>query len=442
MKRLLLLVLTLGCVATTANSVNACVCDEYGTPVCAQYWRADAVFVAQVRDITSPDRESGENWPTAILHLIVEQTFRGITTSTVDVRTLSGTSCDMKFEKGRRYLFYAARVPNELFAGPCMGTTSLEQANDDLNYIRSLAQQGAESISGRVTVNRFEAVPDVKIQIQSDTRTFETTSDERGDFSVAVARPGTYTVRLLIPSPVGVLPTRENPNDKVEASEAFTTIEYKVELGKNQCNYRQLVTYPVDLRATAEISGTVMTPSGVPVDKGSVHLVRVENDHDYDHEKIEADGSFRFNGVAAGEYFLVLNPKDEAPGASDAPYGRAYYANATEKKDATKILVTEGARLGNLILRVGPALKEKTVSGRVVWRDGGPAAKARVSLYDANRYIQTIEADEEGGFSFEIYGDFEYVLEAQVWSEKRPGKSARVVLAEKSTNLTLVLKPQ
>ena len=114
MKRVLLLFLTLGCLTISANTVAACVCDEYGVPVCAQYWRADGVFVAQVRDITSPDPNSGENWSTAI-HLIVEQTFRGITTPTVDVRTLCGTSCDMKFEKGRRYLFYAARVPNETY---------------------------------------------------------------------------------------------------------------------------------------------------------------------------------------------------------------------------------------------------------------------------------------------------------------------------------------
>ena len=170
--------------------------------------------------------------------------------------------------------------------------------------------------------------------------------------------------------------------------------------------------------------------------------MRVGNDHDYDREKIEADGSFRFNGVAAGEYFLVLNPKDEAPGESDAPYGRAYYANATEKKDATKILVTEGARLGNLILRVGPALKEKTVSGRVVWRDGTPAAKARVTLSDGTRFVRRAEADEEGRFSFEAHSDFEYILQARIWAEKRFARSARIVLTEKSTNLTVVVKPE
>jgi hypothetical protein len=46
----------------------------------------------------------------------------------------------------------------------------------------------------------------------------------------------------------------------------------------------------------------------------------------------------------------------------------------------------------------------------------------------------------EAGLNFKVYGDFKYAIEARAWKEPS-GKSARVVITDKSTNLLLVLKP-
>ena len=160
----------------------------------------------------------------------------------------------------------------------------------------------------------------------------------------------------------------------------------------------------------------------------------------FESTKIEANGSFKFEGVAVGEYFLVLNPDNEAPDANDPPYARTFYPNGTNAGGATKIVVTEGARLENLTLRVGPPWRARTVSGRVVWQDGGAVPKASLSLYDGDRYIRHVDVDKNGRFKFKVYGDFKYALEAKEWGE-RSGKSDRILITDKSTNLTLVLKP-
>ena len=138
---------------------------------------------------------------------------------------------------------------------------------------------------------------------------------------------------------------------------------------------------------------------------------------------------------------LVLNPRDEAPGENDPPYARAFYPNAADASGATKIVVTEGAKLENLTLRVGPQLRARAVSGKVIWKDRGPVADADVLLYDGDRYVRRINADKKGWFSFTIYGDFKYAIAASLWGEPN-GKSDRVPITEKSTNLTLVLKPE
>ncbi len=92
-------------------------------------------------------------------------------------------------------------------------------------------------------------------------------------------------------------------------------------------------------------------------------------------------------------------------------------------------------------MRVGPPSKARTVSGKVVWEDGGAVTKAHLSLYDGDRYIRLVNVDKNGRFNFEVYGDFKYAIEATMWGE-RSGKSDRVSITNKSTNLTLVLKPR
>ena len=55
-------------------------------------------------------------------------------------------------------------------------------------------------------------------------------------------------------------------------------------------------------------------------------------------------------------------------------------------------------------------------------------------------YFRLVNADKKGFFSFKVYGDFKYTVAAEVyqpWSA-----SDRVPIADKSTNLTLVLKPK
>ena len=442
MKHLLILLAVLGFFSISANSVLACHCKESRVPICAQYWRADAVFVGQVRGVTKRDPKSKETWPTATVHLIVEQAFRGVAVGTVDIGTLYGTSCDIKFQKGKRYLIYAVRDSNskQLFAGPCMGTGVVENGDDaELDYIRSVTQQ-EESISGRVVIRQYEAVSDAKVVITKDNKTFEAITDYDGDFSATVSGPGAYKVRLTVPSSMGVLRYEEDPVDKVEQTDALTTIEYEVNVGKNQCYYRQLDLYRVDLHATAQVSGTLINALGDPVGNGLVRLISATDPDDYDFERTKADGSFKFERVAPGEYFLALNPKNEAPTESDPPYGSAYYPNATDEPGATRIVVVEGAKLENLTLRAGKAWKAKTVSGQVVWRDGSPARDVSVSLYNDGHYVRLVKVDKKGMFSFEVYGDFRYSIDAS--TRDTSGKSERIPIADKSTNLKVVLIPR
>jgi len=443
MKRLFLILISVAWIPSIAEEVRGCTCIEYDVPVCAAYWRADAVFAGQLFDITPVEKKSENQMPTVMLHFIVEQPFRGVAGDRVDVETLHGTSCDMKFEKGERYLIYASRGQDtdKLFAGPCTRTENLKYADDDLNYIRAVTQQGAkESILGRLLRNKYEPLPGLKVTVQSGEKTLEATTDAKGDFSVSVPGPGNYTVRAFIPFAALVMAYREDEQGKTDPTDTLTTFEYEVQIAKNQCHYRQLDAFKIDLHATAEVSGNVLTASGRPVSPGYVYLVNAADQNDSEFKQLEENGSFKFEGVPIGEYYVVLNPRNEAPNENDAPYPRTYYPNMAEASAATRIVVTEGAKLENLTLRVGAPWKARVVTGKVVWQDGSSPQDAHISLYDGERYIRLIKLDEKGRFNFKIYGDFKYAILAEAWGPDRAKSERLSITNTKSRGLKLVLK--
>ncbi len=57
MKRLILVLIAFGWF-TVSDDARACTCSEYDVPVCAAYWRADAVFAGQLVDITDVKKKS------------------------------------------------------------------------------------------------------------------------------------------------------------------------------------------------------------------------------------------------------------------------------------------------------------------------------------------------------------------------------------------------
>lgn len=449
-RKLILVAFTLTAWQLFAAEAKACSCLQYGTPVCAAYWDADAVFAGVVTDIRKLPDDLPRSPPKAMLHFIVEDAFRGLNAREVDVATLSGTSCDVGFKKGERWLVYAYRdaATGRLEAHACTRTHRLDGMDEDLDYIRGLRRGGPEqSVAGRLLRNRYEPLAALKVSVSGGGRSFETETDAHGDFAVKLPRGGPYTVRAVVPFSAGAI--SHTARVKSDATDDRTFIEYAVEIPAGRCAYNQVDVYKVDLHATAEVAGKVLDDADLPVTRGYVKLYRAEPKDGSNPEEasvsIGGDGSFKFEGVAVGNYYLVVNPRDEAPGESDAPHPRTFYPGVAELSKATPVVVTEGLKLEGLVFRVRPALKERVVTGVVVWPDGKPAAAALVTLYDAakGRYIRMVKADAGGRFEVSVYGDFKYEVSADVYG-RRVGKSEKVKVSDSDDRplLKVVLKPE
>jgi hypothetical protein len=259
-----------------------------------------------------------------------------------------------------------------------------------------------------------------------------------GDFSLSLPGPGSFTVRVTVPYPARLM---DNSEDDVTVrftqTESLSTFEYDVALEKSQCSYLELDVYGTDPRATATVAGSVRTATGQPVDRGAVSLINgVDTGPDY-VELLKKDGSFRLQGVAPGEYHLVLNARN----GFDGPYARTYYPATEDKQEAKKIQVTEGVTIEDLEMRVGPRLSERRVAGTVVWKSGRPPEGAHIAMYSGDEYVRYVSIDEDGRFNFILYGDFDYSIEARDYIEELEGRSQRMKIPQgNSAALKLVIQ--
>ncbi|HJX90182.1 MAG TPA: hypothetical protein VJ372_06775 [Pyrinomonadaceae bacterium] len=113
------------------------------TPICAQFWRSDVVFVGQVLDINPLKRKPDDVYNYVMSRFIVQESFRGVSGSMVGVGRATNTLCEPKFKKGKRYLVYASLddKTNQLFTGACRGTTLAVDIDESLKELRKLAHR-------------------------------------------------------------------------------------------------------------------------------------------------------------------------------------------------------------------------------------------------------------------------------------------------------------
>ena len=97
-RKILLAILFLAVSRAFAPETAACSCVEYDVSVCAACCGANAVFAGVATDIGKLPDAAQNSPPKALHHSIIEDRFRDIGAYEIDVETLHGTRCDIKFE--------------------------------------------------------------------------------------------------------------------------------------------------------------------------------------------------------------------------------------------------------------------------------------------------------------------------------------------------------
>jgi Carboxypeptidase regulatory-like domain len=156
----------------------------------------------------------------------------------------------------------------------------------------------------------------------------------------------------------------------------------------------------VSMRRGGVITGTVLDPSGRPVDHASVSALlkrldvyggatrgsappRVKIDGPpmtvpLGFAGTEPHGVFRIDGLPSGDYLLAASPREDAAGARPT-VGTTYYPGTPDESIAETLHVEVGETLANITIRM-TAVRTFQVSGLVVDGRDNPVANAFVTL--------------------------------------------------------------
>ena len=418
-----------------ANSrAAACDCAFGGGEVCQDYWQASAVFVGTVIDshrITV--NEGSYSHEERVVRLSLDESFRGVEGAETEVLTgLSGDECGFGFRQTQQYLVYAYRSDkdNRLYTSICTRTKSISEAAADLVYIHGLnkAKPGATVRGEVMKYLRNEAgnlanqpLVGITVSLKGESK-YETTTDARGRYSMNSIPPGEYTVMVAAPQGLAA----RGPDKKV------TVVD------------RGCAVVAFWLESSAQLSGRVLNPQGLPVAKAEIFLNDADKERyrgHWDAAYSDEEGKYAFKLIPPGRYVLTI--RYDGMTSQTRPFPLTYYPGVSDKSQAKVFTIREGQIVGNYQLQVPPMPAEYDIQGTVVWADGKPARGARVGYQlSGDAILYSANVDEQGHFSFKAYEGLKLGVNALIEIEKGKyaySNSASVIVGANLEPIKLVL---
>jgi 5-hydroxyisourate hydrolase-like protein (transthyretin family) len=316
---------------------------------------------------------------------------------TIALITATDTAaCGYPFQIGESYLVYAHESTNGLRAGFCSRTGPVAERQDDITLLRETQTGSPQTrLVGTVYSMRLltdggffhytplTGVPNVKIAIAGQDGTHQTSTDDRGEFKVVGLAPGNYEVTPALPPNLQLMFKPEGP---LKLDECLAEIGFAV--------------------VTTPLAGIVRNQDGSPATKNvKVTVVRVDDSIAAPSRGqstlsfTNADGTWKFQGLAPGRYRLGLNLFD--PPDPDSPYPSVWYPNAQRAADA-RILELSDDRTEPVEFRAPKTIPRTVVQGIVLDPTGAPALNASVLLYDSEQprsHVSNATTGADGRFS-------------------------------------------
>lgn len=395
-------------IALFNSSADACSCYRPRT-VDKEFAEKPNVVVVKLQSF-----KDEENAPTKFF-FSVEKVFKGGLKPAEILTFQNSLGCSLGFSKeevGTDFLLYLGDRPaKDQFwtATYCSRSGTIEARKNDLRYLENEAKlRGKTRLSGRIekwvyTLDELVETTDFplanrKIRIVgSSGKTFTATTDETGAFEIYDLLPGKYKV----------YPGKLEGFTFQEEKTGFEEVEIKAKSQTEQDFY---------YRINNAIGGKIIDRDGKPLEEINVDLysLKLEKILGVAHQSTtDENGEFEISAIPEGTYKIVVNGENPFNRFSRSPlFEPFYYPNAETLEKAAEITVEPNFFMRNLIL-VPPAQPEMmSVSGKVIFADGKPAAKqvvvfltedqlekARFSGYESAYQAET---DKNGEFTIQF----------------------------------------
>jgi hypothetical protein len=265
----------------------------------------------------------------------VEEAFDDTPGTTVDVYG-SGTSNDLHFDVGTRYLVYGFRGKNgKIRTGKCTRTATVIEAAEDLAFLRSLPTRIGGGILGRV---RF-----VSPGPQTGTVAgIVTASGADGDHTTRVEASGWYELNGLAPGDYRETFTPDDNSTEI--------VSFKLSIPVNGSCAASGVRL-----GNVTVSGKAVDEDGVPFSAADVFLFYALDGLFHPEvalrTRTDADGRFTFHRVEAAKFILSVQLSSSE---------MMYYPGALDVSKTEIVEVHDGQPLSGLTIRVSRSGQSRT----------------------------------------------------------------------------------
>jgi 5-hydroxyisourate hydrolase-like protein (transthyretin family) len=413
----LALTLTSLLLMAASHQVRACSCALIEPDTA--YQQAFLIFTGTAEKVTWPTREviqdgkpvlDPEGRPTFrsegyIARFSVQEYFKGAGGTEIELRG-SGTSCDVSFEVGKRYLVYASQNGNTgtLGAFSCSRTTLLDgYAQPDLNYLRRAARGVLPTMlygfvfrsTGESKLGESEPVGELVVTVEGAGKRLDLKTNGSGYFETFDLPPGIYRVRTGV-------------TGKLRGAE-----EKAIELGSER-----VASATFHTTTMGSLSGRIIDQEGQPAGEIMVDLLPAKSlpgaRPKLNYDTTSEDGKFNFDEVPAGRYVLAVNFRGRRS-LYGAPFLPSYYPNAASHAEAQIITMSDGVpvELGDFVLQ--KRYPTVAVNGVVVTSDGKPIPGAYVYLEQSGGerdQARAVQTDADGRFVQQAFEGVTYTLRA------------------------------
>ena len=358
--------------------------------------------------MADPDEDSSQTiFQAQSIRIRVDEAFKGVSAGpTIELRQ-SATDCEAKFRTGERAVFYlySGETPGSWRVPSCTRALgSAESGGEDLLFLRGLPQSAIGTrLSGEVELyedspteafRRVGGVPNVRVKVLGPKGlTQEAVTNAAGVYKVLGLQPGRYSVAIEVPKGLKVKFPLVTGSPRVQGDDAA------VELATDGA-----VSVGFVLQADTRVSGRMLDAKGAPMVGVCIDLEPAEGRGENGARLFncsKAGGVFTMAMMPPGEYLLVAH--DDVQLDLLKSKSTLYYPGVRDREQATMVSIAAGDYVEDLEMRLPHDEKRFTLSGKLQFADGAPAALATVTFTSPEHgYSETTGTGADGSFGLPV----------------------------------------
>ena len=383
-----------------AVNLIACSCTpETYAPSCQRLSTAPVVFLGEPVEFTN-----------GVYRFRIEKVYKGLepNTSETAVYGLAGTSCEIEYTIGEKYIIFAENSSQQnkpLITSMCSGSRIASEA--DINFLNNYVIGKSETVvfgqvlqwvTGIGLPGEDEKTPikGASVVLENEREKYKTVSDADGWFNLTGIQAGDYKLSARL------APFMSDP--------PF----YKVSVIKGGCG---LVF--VQLKSMSGIEGTLLYADGSPAANQRIELLRKSRKGKwystyYMWKQTDDRGKFKFDEIESGDYLIGYEIWGDYP-SNDSPYPTHYYPGVSGRTDAQTLTLVPGQSITGIKLRLPEKQTKRKITIKIVFPDGKPPGKNLLQISNYQRLLRNLSGDGDWTYTFTGYQEREYEFSARYW---------------------------